>query len=93
MTSMEGKQVDGRSLRLDFAAPRGSTPGSGSGGFRGGGRGGGRGGRGGRGGSRGGGRGRFFTLYKYIITCRDLPEGNEGTRFLTQFSCHLQGKN
>ena len=35
----------------------------------------------------------FFTLYKYIITCRDLPKGNEGTRFLTQFSCHLQGKN
>lgn len=66
MASMDGKDLDGRFLRLDFAEPRGSTPGSGGGG-RGGGRGGrggfggwggGRGGRSGFGG-RGGGRGKF----------------------------------
>ena len=50
MASMDGQELDGRYLRLDFAEPRGSTPGSG----------GGRGGfRGGRGGDRGGGRGGF----------------------------------
>ena len=57
MASMDGEELDGRYLRLDFAEPRGSTPGSG------GGRGGSRGGRGGRGGGRGfgrgGGRGNF----------------------------------
>ena len=50
MTSMDGQQLDGRFFRLDFAEPRGSTPGSG----------GGRGGRGGgRGRGRGGGRGKL----------------------------------
>lgn len=69
MASMDGEELDGRFLRLDFAEPRGSTPGSG-GGARGGGRGGrgGRGGFGGRGGGRGGfggrggGRGKFINL-------------------------------
>ena len=51
MTSMDGQQLDGRYMRLDFAEPRGSTPGSG------GGRGGGRGS--GRGRGRGGGRGKL----------------------------------
>lgn len=50
MASMNGQQLDGRFLKLDFAEPRGSTPGSGGGG---------RGGfRGGRGSGRGGGRGK-----------------------------------
>lgn len=51
MTSMDGQQLDGRYMQLDFAEPRGSTPGSG------GGRGGGRGS--GRGRGRGGGRGKL----------------------------------
>ncbi|KAL2017560.1 hypothetical protein VTK56DRAFT_1994 [Thermocarpiscus australiensis] len=58
-TSLNGANLDGRPVRLDFAKPRDS---SGAGGGRGGGRGGfgGRGGgRGGRGGNRGGGRGGF----------------------------------
>ena len=64
MTSMDGQQLDGRFLRLDFAEPRGSTPGSGSGrgGGGGGGRGRGRGGRGGRGGARG-----IYTCYSHVI--------------------------
>lgn len=65
MASMNGKDLDGRFLRLDFAEPRSSTPGSGGGGRGGrGGRGGfggfgGFGGRGGGRGGRGGGRGKF----------------------------------
>ena len=76
MTSMDGKELDGRFLRLDFAEPRNSTPGSGGGrgggrGGRGGGRGGfggrggGRGGFGGRGG-RGGGRGKFICSLEHL---------------------------
>lgn len=58
--ALQGADVDGRPIRLDFAAPRDNNGGGRGGGF-GGGRGGGRGGfgdRGGRGGGRGG-RGGF----------------------------------
>lgn len=48
MDSMQGEELDGRSIRVDFALPRDSTPGSGGGGW------------GGRGSGRGGGRGRFL---------------------------------
>ncbi|KAI5212478.1 RNA-binding domain-containing protein [Aureobasidium subglaciale] len=60
LEGLNGADVDGRNIRLDFAAPR--DPSSGGGGFGGGrgggGRGGGRGGFGDRGGRGGGGRGR-----------------------------------
>jgi len=61
LETMNGTDVDGRSLRLDYASVRGSDGGGGgSRGFGGGGRGGfGGGGRGGFGGGRGGGRGGF----------------------------------
>lgn len=61
ISTMEGQELDGRFLRLDFAEPRGSTPGSGGG--RGGSRGGRGGGRGGFGG-RGGGRGEFICNFR-----------------------------
>lgn len=74
METMDGKELDGRFLRLDFAEPRNSTPGSGGGrgGGRGG-RGGGRGGFGGRGGGfggrggRGGGRGKFICMLEHLL--------------------------
>ena len=71
MAAMDGKELDGRFLRLDFAEPRNSTPGSGGGrgGGRGG-RGGGRGGFGGRGGGfggRGGGRGKFICSLEHLL--------------------------
>lgn len=52
MDSMQGQEVDGRNIRVDFALPRDSTPGSGGGG------------RGGRGSGRGGGRG---TLILHVV--------------------------
>ena len=80
ISSMDGKDLDGRFLRLDFAEPRSSTPGSGSGrgGSRGGrggfgGRGGGFGGRGGgRGGfsGRGGGRGKFICNFRVHLSLK-----------------------
>ncbi|CAD0114725.1 unnamed protein product [Aureobasidium uvarum] len=60
LEGLNGADVDGRNIRLDFAAPRDNN-GGGGGGFGGGRGGGGRGGRGGfgdRGGRGGGGRGR-----------------------------------
>lgn len=77
MASMDGKDLDGRFLRLDFAEPRNSTPGSGGGrGGRGGGRGGfgGRGGGfGGRGGGFGGRGGRGGGRGKFIFSLEHLP--------------------
>jgi nucleolin len=59
LDALNGQDISGRPIRLDFAAARDDSNGGGRGGF-GGGRGGGRGGRGGFGdrGGRGGGRGR-----------------------------------
>lgn len=62
-TDLNGADLDGRPVRLDYSSPRPNNGGGGGGGARGG-RGGGRGGprggaRGGRGGPRGGGRGGF----------------------------------
>ena len=48
MDSMQGEELDGRNIRVDFALPRDSTPGSGGGGW------------GGRGSARGGGRGKLL---------------------------------
>jgi RNA recognition motif-containing protein len=59
ISSLNGKEVDGRSLTVNEAKPREARAGGGGGGGRGGygGGGGGRGGRGGYGGGGGGGRG------------------------------------
>ncbi len=56
ISSLNGKEVDGRSLTVNEAKPREARAGGGGGGGRGG-YGGGRGGRGGYGGGGGGGRG------------------------------------
>ena len=54
---LNGKEVDGRELKVNEAKPRESRPGGGGGGYGGGGGGGSRGGYGGGGGGRGGNRG------------------------------------
>jgi len=67
LEALNGQDVEGRAIRIDYAAPRADNGGAGGRGGFGGGRGGGRGGFGGRGGGRGGrgggrgGRGGFTT--------------------------------
>jgi RNA recognition motif-containing protein len=55
--AMDGKEIDGRAVRVSIARPKEDRPAGGGGGFRGGG--GGYKGGGGGGGGRGGGRGDF----------------------------------